>query len=47
MDLHQFVRTPAVTCTRETPIGEVARLMEAHGVGSVVVLDQDEQLAGS
>jgi signal-transduction protein with cAMP-binding, CBS, and nucleotidyltransferase domain len=46
MDLHPFVRTPAVTCMRETPIGKVARLMEAHGVGSVVVMDQDEQLAG-
>ena len=46
MDLHPFVRTPAVTCTREAPIGEVARLMEAQGVGSVVVMDQDEHLAG-
>ena len=46
MDVRQVVRTPAVTCSRTTPISEVAGLMEARDVGSVVVLDEDGAIVG-
>lgn len=46
MDIRHFARTPAVTCSRTTPIAAVADLMEAHDVGSVVVLDENEAIVG-
>ena len=46
MDLREFLHTPAVSCSLETPLSEVAHRMEADDVGSVIVLDADEQLAG-
>jgi signal-transduction protein with cAMP-binding, CBS, and nucleotidyltransferase domain len=46
MNLHEFMHTPAVTCSRDTGVADVARLMETNDVGSVVVLEADGQLAG-
>jgi signal-transduction protein with cAMP-binding, CBS, and nucleotidyltransferase domain len=46
MNLHEFMHTPAVTCTLATTIADAANLMETHEVGSVVVLDAQGALAG-
>lgn len=46
MDLHNFGHTPAITCSLATPIADVAGLMDTHNVGSVIILDDDGQLAG-
>jgi signal-transduction protein with cAMP-binding, CBS, and nucleotidyltransferase domain len=46
MDLHSFSLVPPVTCSLETPVLEVAQLMDAHNVGSVIVLDDEGRLAG-
>ena len=46
MDLAEFGTSAPVTCSMTTPICAVARLMDARDVGSVIVLDDDEQLAG-
>jgi hypothetical protein len=46
MNLHEFMHTPAATCSRETTATQVAQLMETSDVGSVVVLDAAGQLAG-
>jgi signal-transduction protein with cAMP-binding, CBS, and nucleotidyltransferase domain len=46
MNLHEFMHTPAITCSVETTLTEVAHLMDLHDVGSVVVLDAHSQLAG-
>jgi signal-transduction protein with cAMP-binding, CBS, and nucleotidyltransferase domain len=40
------MHTPAVTCAPSTPLREVARLMERHRVGSVVVIDNVGEAAG-
>lgn len=39
MNLHEFIHTPAVTCTPDTTLAEAAALMEANDVGSLVVVD--------
>ena len=46
MDLAEFGTSAPVTCSMTTPISAVARLMDARDVGSVIVLDDDDQLAG-
>jgi len=46
MEVRHFARTPAVTCTLETALSVVARLMDDHDVGSVVVVDDDGRIAG-
>jgi signal-transduction protein with cAMP-binding, CBS, and nucleotidyltransferase domain len=46
MNLHEFMHTPAVTCAEETTAAEVAHLMEANDVGSVVIVDTNAKLAG-
>jgi signal-transduction protein with cAMP-binding, CBS, and nucleotidyltransferase domain len=46
MNLHEFMHTPAVTCTQEATAADVARLMETNEVGSVVILDANAELAG-
>ena len=46
MELQRFGHAPAITCTPETPISEVAVLMDTHDVGSVVVVDEDGRLSG-
>jgi signal-transduction protein with cAMP-binding, CBS, and nucleotidyltransferase domain len=46
MDLQRFGHAPPIACGTATPIWDVAVLMDTHNVGSVVVLDDDGQLAG-
>lgn len=46
MDLHEFIHSPAVTCAPETAVREVARLMSAQDVGSVIVIDADGAVMG-
>jgi CBS domain-containing protein len=46
MDLHGFMHSPAVTCTRDTTLVEVAELMERHDVGSVVVIGDNDEPVG-
>jgi CBS domain-containing protein len=46
MNLAGFIHTPAITCTPSTPLADAARLMADNDVGSVVVLDQQGELAG-
>lgn len=44
--LHSLVQRPAVTCTQDHTLAEVAVLMRREGVGSVVVLDARAQPVG-
>jgi CBS domain-containing protein len=44
--VRELVRGPALTCRRDTTVGEAARLMAERGVGSVIVVDQDEATVG-
>lgn len=46
MDLREFVHSPGVTCSPDTPVSEVAQLMEKDNVGSVIVIDADGKLSG-
>lgn len=46
MHLYEFLQTPGITCSPDTTLATVAGLMERHEVGSVVVVDEDGQLAG-
>ena len=46
MDLAAFGNATPVTCSMTTPISAVARLMDARDVGSVIVLDDYDRLAG-
>ncbi|MGZ8690897.1 MAG: CBS domain-containing protein, partial [Aeromicrobium sp.] len=40
MKVTEVMQTPAVTCRPEDTLGEVARMMASHDVGSVVVIDR-------
>ncbi|MEW6047401.1 MAG: CBS domain-containing protein, partial [Bacillota bacterium] len=44
--VRDLIRRPPVTCPPSTSIAEAARLMQAHGVGSVVVIAQGEEPVG-
>ena len=46
MNLANFGNSVPVTCSLTTPISAVAQMMDAQDVGSVIVLNDDEQLAG-
>jgi signal-transduction protein with cAMP-binding, CBS, and nucleotidyltransferase domain len=46
MKVTEVMHTPAVTCRPEDTVGEVARLMESHDVGSVLVIDRVGEVAG-
>ena len=46
MQVQMCMRVPAVTCGPETKLVEVARQMESEEVGSVVVTDADDRIAG-
>ena len=46
MDLRSLGHAPPVTCSLDTPVSEVAGLMDTQNVGSVIVLDDDGRLAG-
>ena len=44
--MHELTVSPVVSCQSETPIREVARLMDDRAVGCVVVLDAHGHLLG-
>lgn len=46
MDVQELEHRPATTCTPDTPLADVARLMRKDNVGSVVVTDAHGRLAG-
>lgn len=46
MRVSDVMRVPAVTCGPNTTLCELARLMEGHDVGCVIVLDADGSVAG-
>jgi len=46
MNLHEFMHTPAITCTRHATLSEVAQLMERNDVGSIVVVGDDDAPIG-
>ncbi|MEX0637743.1 MAG: CBS domain-containing protein, partial [Burkholderiales bacterium] len=44
--LRSLLRGAAVTCDQARPVAEVAALMRAKGVGSVIVLDDAQRPVG-
>lgn len=44
--VRELIRRHPVTCPAGTPIAEAARLMQAHGVGSVIAVDERGEPAG-
>jgi CBS domain-containing protein len=46
MLVRDVMTSPVVTCTRETPAPEVARLMQERDIGAVVVVDDDGRICG-
>jgi CBS domain-containing protein len=46
MRVSELMHTPAVTCTPTTTVRAVARLMADRSVGSVVVIDRVDEIAG-
>jgi CBS domain-containing protein len=46
MRVSDVMHKPAVTCRPSTTLGELARLMDGHDVGCVIVLDADGSVAG-
>ncbi len=44
--LSEIMSSPAETCSLDTPIPEIARRMTIHGIGAVLVCDEESQLAG-
>jgi signal-transduction protein with cAMP-binding, CBS, and nucleotidyltransferase domain len=46
MNLSTCMRKPPVTCEPDATLAEVARMMEFDEVGSVVVMDEENRIAG-
>jgi signal-transduction protein with cAMP-binding, CBS, and nucleotidyltransferase domain len=46
MGLSEFIHSPAVTCSPDTPVAEAARRMDENNVGSVIVTGSDGKLSG-
>jgi signal-transduction protein with cAMP-binding, CBS, and nucleotidyltransferase domain len=46
MQLSTYMHTPPVTCELNATLEEVARMMEFDEVGSVVVMTEDNRIAG-
>jgi signal-transduction protein with cAMP-binding, CBS, and nucleotidyltransferase domain len=46
MNLSTCMRTPPVTCEMNATLAEVARMMEFEEVGSVLVMSEDNRIAG-
>ena len=46
MHLSTYMHTPPVTCELNATLAEVARMMEFDEVGSVVVMDERNEIAG-
>jgi signal-transduction protein with cAMP-binding, CBS, and nucleotidyltransferase domain len=46
MQVGQLMRHPVISCGRDAKIAEVAHCMDDGDVGSVVVLDADDRVAG-
>lgn len=46
MRLREFMQSPAYTCPSDTNLATAAREMEAHNVGSLLVIDSDARIVG-
>jgi len=46
MNLHEFIHSPAITCTPGTSMAEAAAEMDRYNVGSLVVIDVDDHVTG-
>ncbi len=46
MDLTTFMRTPAITCSADTPVRDVSMLMRDAGTGTVLITDQHGHVQG-
>lgn len=46
VELRQLVRVPPVTCPPGTTLGDAARLIDARGVGCLLVVDEHGHLVG-
>jgi signal-transduction protein with cAMP-binding, CBS, and nucleotidyltransferase domain len=46
MHLSMYMHTPPITCELNATLAEVARMMEFDEVGSVVVMTEDNRIAG-
>jgi signal-transduction protein with cAMP-binding, CBS, and nucleotidyltransferase domain len=46
MILDEIIHTPGITCREDTSLAEVAREMDEHRVGSIVVVDAKGDIAG-
>ena len=46
MQLSTYMHSPPVTCELSATLAEVARMMEFEEVGSVVVMTEDDRIAG-
>jgi len=46
MNLHEFIHSPAVTCSLDTSLADAAAEMDRYNVGSVVVVNADGHVVG-
>jgi CBS domain-containing protein len=46
MNLHEFIHSPAITCTPATTLADAAAEMDRYNVGSLVVIDVGDQITG-
>ena len=46
MHLAMYMQTPPITCELSATLAEVARMMEFEEVGSVVVMTEENEIAG-
>lgn len=46
MDLHEFVHSPAITCTPATTLADAAAEMDRYNVGSLVIVDVNDHVTG-
>ena len=46
MQLREFMQSPVYMCSPETTLAMAAREMEAHNVGSLVVIDENQMIMG-
>ena len=46
MKVGALERSPAVVCSSDAPVAQVARMMREHNVGSVVVVDDEVRVVG-
>jgi signal-transduction protein with cAMP-binding, CBS, and nucleotidyltransferase domain len=46
MNVGEFASRPAIACAPPTPLVQVARMMQEHNIGAVVVIDDDHHACG-